>query len=137
MVTQFAMDLFKDPFFIGWDNHLQKIHQSASYPPYDLVKFDDDSYILDLAVAGFKKENINITVDGNTLIIEGEAPEEADVYEDFSIVHKGIAKRKFKRTFSLGEYMEVDSVNLYDGILRLSISTNIPEYKKPKSIPIN
>lgn len=136
MVNTFTLDLFKDPFFIGWDSHLQKIQHGASYPPYDLVKFEDNSYLLSLAVAGFKKENIDVTVDGNTLIIEGEAAEEAEGYEDFTFVHKGIAKRKFKRTFSLGEYMEVDSVNLIDGILSLSIITNIPDSKKPKTIKI-
>lgn len=137
MVDKFALDIFKDPFFIGWDNHLQKIHQGASYPPYDLVKFDDDSYILKLAVAGFKKEDINIQVDGNTLIIEGSAIEDSDEYEGFKFIHKGIAMRKFKRTFSLGEYMEIDSAVLNDGLLSLSIVTNVPEYKKPKTINIS
>lgn len=136
MVSTLAMDLFKDPFFIGWDSHLQKIQQGVSYPPYDLIKFEDSSYILNLAVAGFKREDISVTVDGNTLIIEGESKEESEGYEHFTVVHKGIAMRKFKRTFSLGEYMEVDAVHLFDGILGLSIVTNIPESKKPKTIKI-
>lgn len=137
MVTQFAMDLFKDPFFIGWDSHLQKIAGAGtSFPPYNLVKWEDNSYTLTLAIAGFKREDLTVTVEGNTLVIEGSADDEMEGFEHFEYVHKGIAMRKFRRTFSLGEYMEVDDVSLKDGMLSLSILTHVPDFKKPISLKI-
>jgi len=73
MVTKLAMDLFNDPFFIGWDTNFAKMQSSASnYPIYDLVKFDNGAYGISLAVAGFQREDINIHVENNNLVIKGE-----------------------------------------------------------------
>ena len=137
MVTQFAMDLFNDPFFIGFNRELGRLNtshkvNSQSYPPYDLLKLDEDTYKLSVAVAGFSKENINVSVDNGTLIIKGEIVEVTDA----EVVHKGIAGRKFTRTFALGEYMEVSSADLKDGMLTVSIVRIVPEEKKPKVIKI-
>jgi HSP20 family molecular chaperone IbpA len=71
------MDLFKDPFFIGFNRELDRLNQAHSinaggFPPYDLLKLDDDNYIITLAVAGFSKESLDIAVDKGTLIIKGE-----------------------------------------------------------------
>jgi molecular chaperone IbpA len=137
MVTQFAMDLFNDPFFIGFNRELGRLNtahkvNSQSYPPYDLLKLDEDTYKLFIAVAGFSKENINVSVDDGTLIIKGEIVEVTDA----EVVHKGIAGRKFTRTFALGEYMEVSSADLKDGMLTVSIVRIVPEDKKPKVIKI-
>jgi len=138
MVTQFAMDLFNDPFFIGFNreitrlNHAHKLN-TQSYPPYDILKLNEDNYVLSLAVAGFSKDDLDISVDDGTLYVKGEVAEKTDV----EVVHKGIATRKFTRSFALGEYMEVSGAELKDGILTLSIIRNIPEEKKPKSIQIN
>jgi len=137
MVTQFAMDLFNDPFFIGFNreitrlNHAHKLN-TQSYPPYDILKLNEDNYVLSLAVAGFSKDDLDISVDDGTLYVKGEVVEKTDV----EVVHKGIATRKFTRSFALGEYMEVLGAELKDGILTLSIIRNIPEEKKPKSIQI-
>jgi molecular chaperone IbpA len=137
MVTQFAMDLFNDPFFIGFNreitrlNHAHKLN-TQSYPPYDILKLNEDNYVLSLAVAGFSKDDLDISVDDGTLYVKGEVSEKTDV----EVVHKGIATRKFTRSFALGEYMEVSGAELKDGILTLSIIRNIPEEKKPKSIQI-
>jgi molecular chaperone IbpA len=137
MVTQFAMDLFNDPFFIGFNreitrlNHAHKLN-TQSYPPYDIFKFNEDNYVLSLAVAGFSKDDLDISVDDGTLYVKGEVSEKTNV----EVVHKGIATRKFTRSFALGEYMEVLGAELKDGILTLSIIRNIPEEKKPKSIQI-
>ncbi len=109
MVSSFALDLFKDPFFIGFNRELERlstVHNLATrqpYPPYDIIKLDEDTYKLSLAVAGFSQENIDVSVDNGTLIIKGEITE----IQDAEVVHKGIAGRKFTRTFALGEYMEV------------------------------
>jgi len=138
MVSSFALDLFKDPFFIGFNRELERlntVHNLATrqaYPPYDILKLDEDTYKLSLAVAGFSKEDIDVSVDNGTLIIKGELVEVIDA----EIVHKGIAGRKFTRTFALGEYMEVSNAELRDGMLTVNIVRFVPEDKKPKVIKI-
>jgi len=138
MVTTFGLDLFKDPFFIGFNrelNRLNHVHSTntGGFPPYDLLKLNDDNYVLTLAVAGFSKESLDITVDQGTLIIKGNQIEIVDA----EVLHKGIATRKFTRSFALGEYMEVTNAELADGMLSIKITRLIPEEKKPKAITIN
>jgi molecular chaperone IbpA len=137
MVTQFAMDLFNDPFFIGFNRELGRLNHahktnSQSYPPYDLIKLDEDTYRISLAIAGFSKEDINVSVDNGTLIIKGDIVEVTDA----EVVHKGIAGRKFTRTFALGEYMEVTGADLKDGMLHINVDRIVPEEKKPRTIKI-
>lgn len=138
MVSSFAWDLFKDPFFIGFNREMERLanvqlaSRQTNYPPYDLLKLDDDKYQLSLAIAGFSKEDIDVSVDNGTLVIKGEIAEVIDA----EVVHKGIAGRKFTRTFALGEYMEVDRAEMSDGILNIFVERNIPEEKKPKTIKI-
>ena len=138
MVTQFSLDLFKDPFFIGFDNDLKRLynlHNTAnkqSYPPYDILKLDEDTYRVSLAIAGFAKEDIDVSVDKGTLIIKGEIVEVTDA----EVVHKGIAGRKFTRSFALGEYMEVTGADMKDGMLHINVERIVPEDKKPKTIEI-
>jgi molecular chaperone IbpA len=137
MVVTHAMDLFNDPFFIGFNRELSRLNtahktNSQSYPPYDLLKLDEDTYRLSIAVAGFSKENINVSVDNGTLIIKGEIVEVTDA----EVVHKGIAGRKFVRSFALGEYMEVTGAEMKDGMLHINVDRIIPEDKKPKTIEI-
>lgn len=137
MVSTFAMDLFNDPFFIGFNRELNRLNHahktnSQSYPPYDLLKLDEDTYRLSIAVAGFSKDNVGVTVDNGTLIIKGEIVDVTDA----EVVHKGIAGRKFVRSFALGEYMEVTGAELKDGMLHISIDRIVPEEKKPKTISI-
>ena len=137
MVSTFAMDLFNDPFFIGFNRELNRLNHahktnSQSYPPYDLLKLDEDTYKLSIAVAGFTKDNVDVTVDNGTLIIKGEIVDVTDA----QVVHKGIAGRKFIRSFALGEYMEVTGAEPKDGMLHISIDRIVPEEKKPKTIEI-
>jgi molecular chaperone IbpA len=137
MVTQFTMDLFNDPFFIGFNRELSRLNtahktNSQSYPPYDLLKLDEDTYRLSIAVAGFTKDDINVSVDNGTLIIKGELVEVTDA----EVVHKGIAGRKFTRSFALGEYMEVTGADMKDGMLHINVDRVVPEEKKPKTIKI-
>ena len=137
MVNKLAMDLFNDPFFIGFNRELGRLNtayktNSQSYPPYDLLKLDDDTYQISLAIAGFSREDIDVSVDNGTLIIRGEIVEVTDA----EVVHKGIAGRKFVRSFALGEYMEVTSAELKDGMLHVNVVRIVPEEKKPKKIKI-
>jgi len=132
------MDLFKDPFFIGIDRELRRFRNASelaakqSYPPYNLIKIDDDNYMLTLAVAGFTKKEVEITLNSGTLTITGVIAED----DDHEYLHKGIALRKFTRTFALGEYMEVVSAEMDNGMLYISVRREIPEEKKPKQITI-
>jgi molecular chaperone IbpA len=131
------MDLFNDPFFIGFNRELSRLNNahkvnSQSYPPYDLLKLDEDTYRISLAIAGFTKDDINVSVDNGTLIIKGEIVEVSDA----EVVHKGIAGRKFVRSFALGEYMEVTGAEMKDGMLNINVDRIIPEDKKPKLIKI-
>ena len=137
MVSTFAMDLFNDPFFIGFNRELNRLSHahkvnSQSYPPYDLLKLDEDTYKLSIAVAGFSKDDISVTVEEGSLVIKGEIVEVTDA----EVVHKGIATRKFVRSFALGEYMEVTGADLKDGMLHINIDRIVPEEKKPKTIKI-
>jgi molecular chaperone IbpA len=129
--------IFNDPFFIGFNRNLTQLNNvyktnNQSYPPYDLLKLDEDTYRLSLAVAGFSKDNIDVSVDKGTLIVKGEIVEVTDA----EVVHKGIAGRKFVRSFALGEYMEVTGAEMKDGMLHISIDRIVPEDKKPKTIKI-
>jgi len=134
MVTKLAMDLFNDPFFIGWDRHLAKMGTATqSFPPCDIVKIDDETFYVSLAIAGFSKDDVTINVEKNTLIIEGSLNGD---FWDGEYLLQGIAKRKFNKTFSLGEYIEVDSANMENGILHIKLKRNVPEESKPKTIKI-
>jgi molecular chaperone IbpA len=129
--------IFNDPFFIGFNRNLTQLNNvyktnNQSYPPYDLLKLDEDTYVLSLAVAGFSKEDIDVSVDNGSLVIKGEIVEVTNA----EVVHKGIASRKFTRTFALGEYMEVVGAELKDGMLTIKIDRIVPEEKKPKPIKI-
>jgi molecular chaperone IbpA len=136
MVTT-TLDLFNDPFFIGFNRELSRLNtahktNSHTYPPYDLLKLDEDTYRISLAIAGFSREDINVSVENGTLIIKGEIVEVTDA----EVVHKGIAGRRFVRSFALGEYMEVTGAEMKDGMLHINVDRIVPEDKKPKSIEI-
>jgi molecular chaperone IbpA len=142
MVSTFAMDLFNDPFFIGFNKELNRLNSayrtnSQSYPPYNIVKLDEDSYLVSVAVAGFSKDNLEITLDDRTLFVKGELEDQTDGRKKYpEVVHNGIATRKFSRSFALGEYMEITSADLKDGMLKIQIDRIVPEEKKPKTIKI-
>jgi len=137
MVTKLAMDLLNDPFFIGFGRDVQRMKAnteifSTNYPPHNVIKINDDSYLIELAVAGFSKEEVDIHVTGNQVDVHGVKNEE----DEASFVHKGIASRNFRKFFALGEYMEVSGASLKDGLLQITIDRVIPEEKKPKHIKI-
>lgn len=139
MVSSFALDLLNDPFFIGFNRELERfnnIHNHSvkqSYPPYDIIKIDDDTYRVSIAVAGFAKDDVEVKVEDGTLIVKGEISTEET---DEKVIHKGIATRKFTRTFALGEYMEVLGADMKDGMLNIHVERVLPEEKKPKTIKI-
>lgn len=127
-------DFLNDPFFIGFQPNIHTWHTVASqdnYPPYNVIKEDEDTFIVELALAGFVKNEIQVTVDQDTLIVKGEKEKIESEY-----AHKGIATRSFTRSFALGEFMEVTNAGFENGMLSITIERIIPEDKKPKTIKI-
>lgn len=105
---------------------------NTTYPPYNIIKINDDKIVMEFAVAGFKKDEISIKTEKNVLSISATKPET----DEKEYLHKGIAARKFSRAFNLPEYYEVESAGFEDGILYIDLIKNVPEDKKPKSITI-
>lgn len=131
-------DLFPsiDRWAIGWSPILNELRSIAAakptYPPYDIIDQKNDSTIINVAVAGFTKKDLTITVEERTLNIEGTKEKETEG----TLVHNGIAGRDFKLTFALAEYYEVKDATVKDGILSIKLIKNIPDEKKPKIIDI-
>jgi molecular chaperone IbpA len=137
MVTTYTWDLFKDPFFIGFDraldtwSHAQTVSSATNYPPYNVIKIDEDNFVVELAVAG--KTDIDVSTADGKLTVKGELKTEDN---DSKFIHRGIAARKFTREWALGEYMEVKAAELCCGMLKIDIVRILPEEKKPKTIKI-
>jgi molecular chaperone IbpA len=109
-------------------------HQlSNNYPPYNVVKRDENTYEIQIAVAGFRKDEIELTTENNELLIKGTKFEEADTAE---YLHRGLAARNFERAFTLGQYLEIDSAEIKDGLLVIKLERHVPEAMKPKTINI-
>lgn len=108
--------------------------QEANYPPHNLIQRGEDTYFIEIAVAGFSADDITVEQEENVLTISSEDKIEK---EPGGIIHKGIATRKFKKQFTLGDYIEVTQVDLENGILTVKCERHIPEEKKPKKFAIN
>ena len=105
--------------------------QSNSFPPYNIKKLDSENYEIQIALAGFSKSELDITVEDGNLVVKGEQEKSED---DF--LHKGIAERNFTRTWALADEVRVTGSKLKDGVLTISLVHEIPEEKKPTSIEI-
>lgn len=128
---------------IGFDTVFDRLlaatsGQATNYPPYNIIKHSDDTYAIELAVAGFRDGDIDLTMEKNVLTITGEqtqSVEEVDVPQS-EYLYRGISARSFVRTFTIGEYVEVVGAVIQDGILTIKLERQIPEEKKPKKIAI-
>ena len=120
---------------IGFESFFERFNRlptiNAGFPHYNIKKAGEDKYILEMAVAGYKKSDIKVQVQDGVLFIEGSSSEDK---EDF--VHKGIAKRSFKRQLQLAEYVECTGAKLEDGMLKVELNYNPPEDKRPKKITV-
>lgn len=130
-------------FGIGFDNifdELMRVNQqqaNTNYPPYNIVKHSEDEFAIELAVAGFREGDINITVEKNILTIKGEQTTDLDELDkEVEYVHRGISARAFTRTFTLADHVEVVGARAENGILRIDLERKIPEEQKPKTIAI-
>lgn len=139
VTTDTLSPLFKAS--IGFDNLVKEFFNepqftnATGYPPYNISKNKDDVYEITLAVAGFKKTDIEIELEDGTLKISGTS--NVLDSDEIEYLHKGIAERNFIRTFKLAEYVEVNSAKLEDGILRVGLVRNVPEALKPQKIDIS
>ena len=130
-------DPFKN-YTIGFDKifdsllEVSKINTS-NFPPYNIRKLGDGKYEIELALAGFTKNDIKVELKDGTLSVSAKK----DDKDSDNLVHQGIASRSVLRKFSLSEYMEIKDADFKDGILKIKCFENIPEEKKPKVIKIN
>ena len=128
-----------DKFFVGFDdtyNRLAKMHDDVTkaipnYPPYNIRKTGENTYSIEVAVAGFAKQDIEITLEDNKLIITGNSSDDND-----NFLFKGIANRAFTRTFALDDKIEIQDAALVNGMLKIALERIIPEHKKPKKIEV-
>jgi|TARA_R100001460_G_scaffold75912_1_gene117036 molecular chaperone IbpA len=129
-----------DPFrnmTVGFDNIFDQLstlshYETPNYPPYNIKKIDKENYQLEMALAGFSKEDIDVEVKESILTISAKTSEK----DDDNFVHRGIAQRAFKRQWTLAEHLEVDNATFKDGVLIVDMKLNLPEEKKPKTIKI-
>lgn len=130
-------------FGIGFDNMLEELlrvnqqQANTNYPPYNIVKQDEDHFAIEIAVAGFREGDINITVEKNILTIKGEQVQDLDEdVKEVEYVHRGISARNFVRTFTLADHVEVVGATVENGILRIDLERKVPEEQKPKTVAI-
>lgn len=131
-----------DRFFIGFDeqfNNLQKLHDDLTknipnYPPYNIKKIDDNHYAIEMAVAGFGQQDIDIEMNDGKLVVRGLIANQEGEEENF--LFKGIANRAFTRTFALNDEIEVKDAEIFNGMLKVVLERLIPEHKQPKKIPV-
>ena len=144
-MTTSTLSLFNKlrPVSVGFDSvfdHFESIFNDSlslqtNYPPYDIVKTDEHSYVIELAVAGFSKKDIAVTVENCVLTVESDREGNAESSGE-EIIHRGISKRYFKKSFSISDDVEIRGAELKDGLLRISMEKIIPESRKRKEISI-
>lgn len=146
---QALSDLAKfDKFFIGADQMFKKFSDlttqtaeiASKYPPYNIKKVDDNRYVIEMAVAGFGKQDIALTLEDNKLVITGKLETLDDMVKDSvdqTYLWKGISNRAFTRQFTLADNVEIKNADLLNGMLKIWLEAIIPESKKTKTIPIN
>ena len=126
---------------VGFDRLFDMLENSnaasggENYPPFDLIRTGDNQYRIELAVAGFKRDEIDITAQQNVLIVSGKKKEESD-QRGSDYIYRGIATRSFERRFALADHIQVTGADMKDGLLAVELVREIPEAMKPKKIEI-
>lgn len=127
-----------DKFFVGYDrvfDRLREFHDEATknipnYPPYNIKKTDENKYVIEMAVAGFGKQDIEIETEGDKLIIKGNA--EQDSADTADTLYQGLALRPFTRAFTLNDQVEVQNAEMINGLLKVTLERMIPESQRKK-----
>ena len=146
-MTNKALSIFNQlrPLSVGFDDvfdHFESMFDHnfstvnvSNYPPYNIVKTGSNKFDIEVALAGFNKKDINVTSENNMLTIESKQDEKSKD-KDGEVIHKGISKRYFKRSFTIADDVEVKGAELKDGLLKVSMEKIIPDAKKLKTISI-
>jgi len=124
-----------DRLFDMLENSSFGASQQENYPPFDLVKEGENQFRIELAVAGFKPDEIDITAQQNVLIVSGRKAEESE-QKGSDYIYRGIANRSFERRFALADHIQVRGADLKDGLLAIELKREIPEAMKPRKIDI-
>jgi molecular chaperone IbpA len=144
MVTSKALGLFDNfnqltPYAVGYDRIFDQLQlyaknnlQSQGFPPYNIQKGGDTTYTIEMALAGFGKEDITVELTENTLSVRSDKKDESDEYT----YHRGISYRKFDRRFTLADDIVVNSAELENGMLTIELERIVPEEKKPRIIEV-
>ena len=126
---------------VGFDRLFDMLENSSvgnggeNYPPFDLIKTGENDYRIELAVAGFKADEIDITAQQNVLVVTGKKKEESDE-KGSDYIYRGIATRSFERRFALADHIQVRGADMKDGLLSIELVREIPEAMKPRKIDI-
>lgn len=126
---------------VGFDRLAQlmasanRLEQGNGYPPYNIVATDENHYRITMAVAGFSRDELNITSEQNTLTVSGERRDESD-NDEVQYLYRGIATRSFERRFNLADHVRVKNANLENGLLHIDLERELPEAMKPRQIEI-
>lgn len=127
-------------FAVGFDQMFDELLRqtagtnSTNYPPYNVVKHSEDKFAIELAVAGFREGDIDITVEQNQLSVKGEKAVELNTSVEY--LHRGISARNFQRSWTLADHVEVIGATVQDGILTVQLERQVPEAQKPKKVAI-
>lgn len=129
--------LFPRSAFIGFDHMFNELeyatkHANDHYPPHNIVKLSDDEFLIEVAVAGFKEEELSIEQNERSLTISGQHEP-----RDREVIHRGISTKAFRRQFRLSEYVLVTGASLKDGILAVTLKLEIPKEMQPRKIKIS
>lgn len=120
--------------FLGFDSIFDDMsrmtHKTQPYPPYNVIKKDEEHYLIEIAIAGFKNEDIDLTLEKGVLTVEGKKKNE----DTANYLHKGISARNFTRSFTLADTIEVVGADVIDGMLYIGLQNVVPEEEKPKTI---
>jgi len=145
-MTNKALSIFNQlrPVSVGFDNvfdHFERMFEDdfrvsvPNFPPYNIVKTGKNTYDIELALAGYNKKDISIDFEDGILSIKSIKDEKEDK-EDDGVIHKGIAKRYFSKSFTIADDVEIKGAELKDGLLKVSLEKIVPESKKARTIDI-
>ena len=121
-------------FYIWGYSSIASVTGKDNYPPYNVIKIDDDHFTIELALAGIPRESLDIEVDQNQLTV---STEKAETDEELEYLHKGISQRGFSRSFTLADHVVVKGADMIDGVLKISLERQLPEELKPRKIDIS
>ena len=129
------------PFSVGFDDMFDHFDSMVSmapsnYPPYNIVKTDNNNYNVEIALAGFNKKDITVEVENGILTIESVKDKSDKAEDPLGVLHKGISKRYFKKQFTIAKDVKVNGAELKDGLLKVSMERIVPEAMKLKKITV-